>query len=317
MRQVALLLLLVSLVQGTTAGERAPESVDRCGSVEATATTSAADEAYRLAKNAWAAARYPKAVSFILTIHLQQAERDVHVHYRGEEDFRTGDIHVDRSSDEDKAHPKRGASQATSYSFNASYGRRAPGAVPLRNNEAHIPWTQPPVDAPRELLGTPHLSIDYSFGLRAPAAVESPSENPSALKAIGKVSINSPTYRIRCEVTTATEPIHLSLTPTRDPARYRLRGLWIDPVTFATDKVQTAGNFTEGPPTRCDWLTTFLHVDAATYIAQETALAPLDYGRGKRYEHVMIAFEEIVPSEKPSVRMLLTQPSNAGDLQEP
>lgn len=315
MRQIALFLFLVTLVKGT-AGDRAPLA-DRCGSVDATATMSAADETYRLAKNAWAAARYPKSASFIVTIHLHQAERDVSVHYRGEEDFRTGDIYVDRFSDEEQAHPKRGASRTAPYSIHASYGRRAPGAVPLRNDEVQRPWAQPSVVAPRELLGTPHLSIDYSFGLRAPAAVESSSENLSALKAIGKVSINSPTYRIQCAVTTATEPIHLSLMPTRDPAHYRLRELWIDPVTFATDKVQTAGNFTKGPPTRCDWLTTFSHHDGATYIAQETALAPLDYGRGDRYEDVSIRFEAIVPSERPSVRMLLAQAPNSQDLLEP
>lgn len=295
-----------------------PLSTQGCGGVSATSTLTAAEEAYRRARVAWSAIVYPNAVSFVTTVLLRRAGSEVVSHYRGEEEFLTGDLHVDRVSDEERARPTSGSAAKPPFDVNISSGRSVFGA----KSEQAVAFQAPvgPSKSVKELLGAPRLSTAYAFGLRDGVPMTaSDTATRSTLKTIGSVSVVSRNYEISCLASTDDDAglIHLGLRPTHDPGRLRIRQLWIDPHTFATVKMQTAGNFSDGPPTRTEWVITYKQVDGVTYIDREWALGPLDYGRGKMYENVTIAFENLVAERRVSVRSLLRQAPLEDDLREP
>lgn len=206
------------------AAQTVPASIERCGSVAATSTLSAAEEAYRRARVAWSAIVYPNAVSFITTVRLQRGGNDVVVHYRGEEEFLTGDLHVDRVSDEERAQPTTGGAGGSPIELTISSGRSAFGVQGEQAAAFRTPLG--PRNAAKELLGTPHLSTAYAFGLRdGVPTTASDSATVSSLKTIGTVSVVSRNYEISCIAPSADDAdlIHLALRPTRDPGRLRIR----------------------------------------------------------------------------------------------
>ena len=318
--QIATLLLpLLALVTERGSAESLPPLPERCGPVVGSADSSAAEVAYGFARKAWKRDAYPEAVQFVVHVHVQNQGRNLAIHYRGEEEVRRGNIHVDRFSAEEMARPYVPHGISVFLTLGIATGGAAiagAGAKALTLLRKKLSPDEPTYD----LLGTPHLSSAYSFGLLESAIVEAPiAVSQSNLKTIGKVSAVSRTYEIRCEATAADDgdAIHLSLWPTREPGRYRLRELWIDPVNFTTRKIRTAGNFRDGPPLHSDWLTTFTTIGGAMFVDKEIALSPLDYGRGKRYEKVTISFDRLEPLPRASVRLLIPQWPNETDLREP
>jgi hypothetical protein len=85
---------------------------------------------------------------------------------------------------------------------------------------------------------------------------------------------------------------HLRLDPIRDPQRFRLREVWVDKTTWATDKLTTQGNFTDGPSLGVPWSVTFAQVDGAPYIDTEQTSAELSVD-DRNYTNVRIRFEQI------------------------
>ena len=292
---------------------------DVCGAVRSTNVRSAAEEVYARARQAWAATAYPAAAQFQITIHLHRASRPVTIHYQAEEEFAAQHVYVNRISDEERENPvvPHGINVVATIGLsagNGAFGRDERTPVDLLRLRLTPP--EPTFD----LLGTPHLSSAYAFGLHdaMPPSIRDTSE-PSNLKTIGTVATLARSYEITCASTSPEDgdALHLRLRPTHDPKRLRLRQLWIDPVTYAIRKIQSAGNFVDGPPLHVDWITTYKRIEGVTYIDRETALGPLDYGRGKIYENVSIVFENLVSERRASVRMLLPQAVRGDDLREP
>ena len=319
LQRAALLVPLLALATERGLAETVPPSFERCGPVFATADSSAADVAYGLARKAWTLDAYPEAVQFVVHVHLQNHGKNLAIHYRGEEEVRRGNIHVDRFSAEEMARPYVPHGINVYFTLGVSTGG---AAITGAGRQAVTLLTKKlsPDEPTYDLLGTPHLSSAYSFGLLEAVTVEAPTlASQSNLKTIGKVSTISRIYEIRCEPTAAEDgnAIHLSLRPTRDVGRYRLRELWIDPLNFTTRKLRTAGNFRDGPPLHSDWLTTFTTIGGAMFVDKEIALSPLDYGRGKRYENVTISFDRVEPLPRATVRLLIPQLPNEADLREP
>ena len=318
--QIATLLVpLLALATERGSAENLPPSTERCGPVVATADSSAAEVAYGLARKAWTLDAYPEAVQFVVHVNVQNHGKNLLIHYRGEEEVRRGNIHVDRFSAEEMARPyvPHGINVYLTLGVSTG-GATITGAG--RQALTLLSKKLSPNEPTDDLLGTPHLSSAYSFGLLESATIAVPTvASQSNLKTIGKVSAIRRVYEIRCEPTTVDDgdAIHLSLRPTSDPGRYRLRELWIDPLNFTTRKIRTAGNFRDGPPLHSDWLTTFTTIGGAMFVDKEIALSPLDYGRGKRYENVTISFDRVEPLPRATVRLLIPQWPNEADLREP
>jgi hypothetical protein len=314
-------LLIALIATGTADPSAASESppVDHCGPVQPVGDQPAPDVAYGLARKAWSVQTAPAAVDYVVLVRLRNGEKPTAIHYRGEEDLAADTIHVDRFSDEEVATPyvPRGINVVVGLSV--SLGSKAVGQTPSRPSAAAggILLSRP--EPSFDLLGTPHLSATYAFGIKQLPETPAGPAGSSALKTIGKVSVVSRTYSIRCdtELTPDEGAVHLFLEPLRDARNNRLREMWIDPLTDHTLRIRTAGNFRDGPPLHCDWSITFTTIGGVTYIDKEVALGPLDYGRNKIYRDVTISFERIEPLARSTLRTLLHQLPSEYDLLEP
>lgn len=85
---------------------------------------------------------------------------------------------------------------------------------------------------------------------------------------------------------------HLLLKPLSDPGTYRLREMWIDTATYATDRIVTGGNFTDGALAGVRWQIDFVQVAGATFIGSETALSGFTLDR-RAYDSASVVFTQI------------------------
>ncbi len=303
---VRLFIALIALGSADPSAASVLSEVDHCGPVDAVGDQPAPDVSYGLARKAWSAQNYPIAVDYVVVVTLRNNDKSTSIHYLGEDEIAAGAIHVDRFSTEEAANPN--VPHGTNVFLTLSFFGVGVFGIQLSKPEPTF-----------DLLGTPHLSPAYAFGItESPAAPLIPLPT-SSLKTIGKVSVVSRTYDISCdpELTTDEGAIHLVLRPLREPRTNRLREMWIDPQTKRTLKIRTAGNFRAGPPLQTDWLISFATFAGATYIEKEVALGPLDYGRNKIYRDVTINFQNVTPLKRATLQTLIRQRPSQDDLLEP
>lgn len=125
-----------------------------------------------------------------------------------------------------------------------------------------------------DLLGVPHLTPTYMFGL------DSPTEPNYAVTLVDEPAIdNSPAY-------------HLRLTPLHDPKRLRLRELWIGTYDNLPRRAVIEGNFTTAPLTDVPWIIDFAVMNGEPIIVRETA-STLVLPHQQVLRDVVIAFEDI------------------------
>jgi hypothetical protein len=125
-----------------------------------------------------------------------------------------------------------------------------------------------------DLLGVPHLTPTYMFGL------DSPTELNYAVTLVDEPAIdNPPAY-------------HLRLTPLHDPKRRRLRELWIGAYDYLPRRAVIEGNFTTAPLTDVPWIIDLSVMNGEPIIVRETASA-LVLPRRQVLRDVVIAFEDI------------------------
>lgn len=90
---------------------------------------------------------------------------------------------------------------------------------------------------------------------------------------------------------------HLRLQPRHDPAKYRLRDLWVDVYSYDVLKLVTQGNFTGAPMDAVPWEVTFQDIGGAMYIDTEKALAPLAFRSDRTFTSASISFSNIIEPE--------------------
>jgi len=147
----------------------------------------------------------------------------------------------------------------------------------------------------QDLLGVPHLTPTYMFGLDSPT-VSNPlgqalSSGPKLIAAVStehnyavtlvdeRAIDDSPTY-------------HLRLTPLHDPKRLRLRELWIGTFDYLPRRAVIEGNFTTAPLTDVPWIIDFSVMNGEPLIVRETA-STLFLPHQQVVTDVVIAFEDI------------------------
>jgi len=95
-----------------------------------------------------------------------------------------------------------------------------------------------------EPLGVPQISPIFAFGLtRLHPSTSSLREYDLALAGVEE-------YHNRIVY-------HITLTPRGDPARQRLRDMWVDATSFAVVRLVSAGAFSGGPATTVAWDVTY------------------------------------------------------------
>jgi hypothetical protein len=132
-----------------------------------------------------------------------------------------------------------------------------------------------------DLLGTPHLTPTYMFGLNAPGIVSSQHDYDVAL-------IDTP-------VIAGAQTYHLRLSPLSDAKNDRLRELWIGMGDYLPRKAVISGNFARAPFTDVPWTIQFSIIDGAPFITRETTSAVLFLPHRQVIKDATIVFEEIRP----------------------
>jgi hypothetical protein len=255
--------------------------------------TAAADDAYAefaRVRAAVAAARYPERIDYAIAVtgtEGSQARTDT---FRARYYAATGELRVQTITAQEAADPPH--PHGFDYTLNITLygvGIHTKNLAPSKANE--------------DLLGVPFLTPTYSFGIsRAPLQIESPAPSPEAsdqsaapaLKTIAVVVSPQRDYDISFA---ATEPVggvpaeHLVLRPLRDPNRFRLRDVWVDPATKLPRAAVIARNFTVAPEDTVPWKIDFGQRDGGLYITQETALAPLHEQHSRIVWNATVAFD--------------------------
>lgn len=267
---------------------------------------------FAAARTHWEAARYPSQVSYTVAVTVRHNETSSQAHYHSYYDSVENRVDVNAVSDEEIAHPYTPHGISVFFS---PFG-------------AHIPLSSP--EQTFDYLGVPVLAPNYSFGIASSAPHASgandmelvaeirrefcdpaPSKTltaDSGLKTIASIEIVRRAYVIQLK---GLARIHghadydLSLRPISDPGRYRLREVWIDTQSLATDRLVSQGNFTEGGMTGVSWTVDFREIDGATYLASETTTQSFRLAR-RAYDSAAIAFTEVRPNRAPPIMRIST-----------
>jgi hypothetical protein len=284
-------------------------------------------EIFAKTRLAWESQHYPELLEYDVAITVTESGQSKIERYRSAYDAAEDVVHFNTVSDYEQAHPYY-----------------APGGIGFTSPFDHIHSTNTAMD----FLGIPMLAPNYSFGLgttprgtaesrptdaqlveevrqafhdpmpRRPAPAPEPT---SGLREIAVVESRSRAYAISfvgVENATTRPAYHLQLQPLRDPERFRLRELWVDTRTYAPIKLVEALNFETGPGTAVPWSITFGQIGGASYIATETALAPLRLKK-HGYSSASVSFENVRSVEHietglstfvPDDTLILTEPES-------
>ena len=167
---------------------------------------------------------------------------------------------------------------------NASFG------MLVREPAARLADDDALLDAPTPPAGLPS------------AAPEAAAAAPE-LREIGRVEATARDYAIALsgeEKLQTVDAYHLTLTPLRDPRRYRLRDLWVDASSFTTLRLAVQGLFAGKPYEDARWIVNYAEFDGRPYIQQirtdDTLRFGLDrYVSGLQFDFVQYAFPGSLP----------------------
>ena len=233
------------------------------------------------ARKAWGAGAYPRYAEYVAVVSFHNGTRFVRRTWETTEDLRHGVVYSHAFSREERANP------TTPHGINISFFGLAPS-----NQEQ-------PVDP----IGQVAFAIDQDYGL-APGERRLQSTNAtstfdavrSSLTVIGRTGTVARDYEVSLIETAVDDQgpeYHLGLRPLHDPQRLRLRELWVDGNTWRTEEAVVDGIGSRPPLTNVPWRIEYRETNGATYVATETALGPLDYGRAGTLRNVGIAFAEV------------------------
>ena len=240
-------------------------------------------------RHAWGAGAYPRYAEYVAVVSFHNDKRFVRRTWETTEDMRSGVVYSRPFSREEDAHPY------TPHGVNIS--------IPFLSklNREHQP----------DPIGHVTLAIDQDYGLApgerkfasvsASAALEA---QRSALPVIGRTGTLARDYAVTLLETAddaqGTE-YRLGLQPLRDPRRHRLRELWVDASTWLPEEAVVEGIGNRAPLDSVRWRIEYRQTDGGTYIARETALAPLHTSDSParpgncctRLDDVTISFDEV------------------------
>ncbi len=241
------------------------------------------DAIFRAARKAWSFTNYPRYATYTIAVKFRNGNSNITRHYDTIQDMRRDIVFTRTFSREEIANP------SIPHGFDVRVGSL--------NNQGGIKAN---AEQNPDQIGPLALSIDYSFGIsllpQKTTVVSSGKdiEFPPHLALIGSTATVTHDYTVRLIDTLAGGNVyHLGLIPVKDPGRFRLREMWISAATFLTQRILIAGNMSGDPYTKVPWLIEFNQAGGATYIARETALAPLDFDDDASLPNVTIAFEEL------------------------
>lgn len=232
-------------------------------------------------RKAWAAGAYSRYAEYVAVVSFHNGPKFVRRSWRTVEDIRHGYVYSGAFSREEQAHPYTPHGVVISIPFFGTLNKVEP-ADPIGQVAFAIDQDYGLAPSDRRLVSTNSLStID---------------KQSSKLQVIGHTGTAVRDYDVSLIETTvdAQGPeYHLRLIALRDPDRHRLRELWVDGTTWLPEEAVVAGIGNHPPLTKVPWRIEYRQTQGATYIARETALADVDYGKAGMLHDVQIAFEEV------------------------
>jgi hypothetical protein len=235
------------------------------------------DTIFANARAAWTAGSYPRYADYVAVVRFHNHAKLVRRTWETTEDIRTGYLYSKAFSREELASP------TTPHGINVS--------IPFLGNlnkEHH--------DDP---IGQVAFAIDQDYGIApgqrhytATSDVTVLDAQSSALAHIGRTGTIAREYDVRL-IDSDDDAYHLGLTPVRDPGRHRLRELWVERRTWLPQAAIVTGISSRAPLSRVPWRVEFRRQDDASYIARESALAPIDFFGDTVLPDVTISFEEV------------------------
>jgi hypothetical protein len=256
---------------------------------------------FAAAQQHWQAEVYPKHLSYGIAVTVKRGGTTSQAHYHAQYDTADGRVSLSAVSDEELAHPYTPHGINFFYNF---FGASIPASSPQQTFD---------------YLGVPVLAPNYAFGIvtggtppnttlsgmdlvreirkefHDPLPPKRRQFDSGNLKTIAVVLVAHRQYEIRLmdiEPLFGHTDYRLALKPVSDPAVYRLREMWVDASTYATDRVITDGNFTAPDLAGIRWQTDFTQTSGATFISSETALSGFALDR-RAYDSATVAFTGI------------------------
>jgi hypothetical protein len=231
-------------------------------------------------RRAWSAGAYPRYAQYVAVVQFHNDKKLVRRTWETTEDLRAGVVYSRPFSREEDAHPY------TPHGMNIS--------IPFLDHLS--PEHQP------DPIGHVAFAIDQDYGLApgerkfasvsAAGAIEA---QRSALAFIGRTGTLARDYAVSL-IETATDPqgteYHLALQPLRDPARHRLRELWVDANTWLPEEAIVEGIGNRAPLNSVRWRIEYRQTDGGTYIAREIALGSL-HAKNARLDDATVTFGEV------------------------
>jgi hypothetical protein len=218
------------------------------------------DAIFVAARKAWASGAYPRYAVYAVVVSFQNGANRVRRTWQTTEDLRERIVDLHSVGREQSAPP----------GINV--------VVPFLGDVNRAKPTDP--------VGEVKLAADEDYGL-------APGDEWSG------TAINERDYEARLveTLTDAQGPeYHLALRPLREPEHHRLRELWVDGTTMRPEEAVVVGIGTRPPLTKVSWRVEFTQVQGGTYIARETALEPVDYGRDGLLTDFTVSFEQLTLS---------------------
>ncbi len=237
------------------------------------------------ARAAWSAGAYPRFGSYATIVEFHTATRHIKRTWDTIEDFRHAVVFSRKFSREEVASPP-----------DAPRGINID--IPFLGTLNKVQQIDP--------VGHVAFAVDQDYGL-APAERRYTHAVSAAdfaaigktLPIIGRTGVKVRDYDVRLIETLDDErgrEYHLGLTPLHDPAKYRLRELWVDAKTWLPEEAIVSGIGSQPPLTTVPWRIEYRQTQGGTYIARETALADVDYGAAGMLHWLTVSFDEFAPS---------------------
>ncbi len=269
---------------GTLRAVAAALTLATCAAATPPAATPGPADPYAIfdaSRRAWGAGAYSRYAEYVAVVSFHNGPKYVRRTWQTVEDIRHGLVYSGAFSREEQAHPTTPHGIVVSVPFFGEINKPQP--------------TDP--------IGQVAFAIDQDYGLApngrhlvSTSSLSKLDRQSTTLPVIGHTGTVARDYAVSLIETTvdAQGPeYHLRLTPLRDPDRHRLRELWVDGMTWLPEESIVAGIGNHPPLTNVLWRIEYQQTQGATYIARETALADVDYGKAGRLRDVEIAFQEV------------------------
>lgn len=252
------------------------------------------DAAFSAARDAWPVASYPHYGTYATVIQYHLGAQPGIRTWNTVEDLQRRVVHADGVSDQEAANPY------VPHGINIGVGglsssRDEGGAGSLPSGIQQPGSTLPSgmvlnaakTDDPFGML-TFAINQDYGLSRRAPGITTSSNANDvggpaPTLPRIGGTGTEAKNYTVSSLGTTnenGVALVHLALKPLHDPKRYRLRELWLNPITELPVHAIVDGIGNHDPLDTVQWKVDYTTVDGVPYIERETALSPISTGNG-------------------------------------